>query len=46
MEDDLKGDIAEFKREIGMIKASVGRVTLLAWTTLAFLIGTILSTVI
>ena len=46
MENEIKDDIAELKRDIGTIKASVNGIRLLAWTTLAFLIGTILSKVL
>jgi len=45
MEDDLKHAITEIKRELEAIKASVQGVRTLAWTTLAFVIGTILSRV-
>ena len=45
MNDELKDDLAEIKRDIDGIKASIRGVLLLAVTTLTFLIGTILSRV-
>ncbi len=45
MDDELKDDIAEIKRDIDGIRTSIRGVRLLAMTTLAFFIGYLLSRV-